>query len=448
MSTFKCTALMPLSFAALAITAAAAAEPMKISLGSAITQALREGPAAQLADEQVSSSRAVSHRARAALLPQLGVDATAGNQSVNLELYGFHTPQPVVPPFDVFEGRITARLAVLDLAAIQRYHALRMQVAVSEAERRRVRSEAAAAVARLYVGLLKAQAQVAQSEATVQLFDKVLGAARRQRDAGMAARRDAMRAEIQLNQQRSLLLAARQRRDEAKRALLEVMGADLGADVATADELAPDAAAASTKLTLPDLVQTARMRRPEMQSAREQKRAADAAAGAVQAERLPSIHAEVHAEQSGNSPSGLASTRGGAVRVSLPLFTGGRIGAELGEARARQRAAQIREQAAARLVERQVRDAVASIEAARERVGLAVENARLTAEELDSAQNRVGAGVAPGIEVDNAQTTYASAREELVAAQADLAQARIDLDFATGRLAAESGDAGSRQRQR
>jgi outer membrane protein len=430
----------------LAALPASAAEPLKLSMADAVGRALRDGTAAELADEQVASARAAASRTRSALLPQLGVEALAGNQSINLETYGLRSPDPVVPPFDVFEGRAGVRWAVLDLAAIQRHRAVRALVGVSEADRRRIRSEAASAVSRLYVSLLKAQAQVNQHEATLKLFEKVLGLARRQRDAGVTGRRDSLRAEVQLNQQRSALLVAKQRREDAKRALLEAMGADLGLDVTPTDDLAQGAAAAGATPPLADLLRLARARRAELQVVREQKRAADAAVSAVSAERLPAVHAQVHFEETGNSLDGLAYTRGGGVRVSLPLFTGGRIGAEMGEAKARQRAVQIRDRAASRLVERQVRDALHSLETARERVATATENARLTAEDLESAQNRLGAGVAASVEVDNAQTTYVNVREELVAAQADLAQARVDLDFATGALVAEATGPGRDKR--
>jgi outer membrane protein TolC len=421
----------------LAAPAAGAAEPLRVSLAEAIFRTLREGTTAQLAEEQLVSARFTADRAHSPLLPQLQAEAQGVNQSLNLQVLGLKAPEPVIPPFNVFEGRLSARLALLDVAAIQRYRAAKSLVAVSAAERQRLRSEAAAATARLYVGLLKAQALLQQSDATVRLFDKVLGLARRQREAGVAARLDALRAEVQLNQQRRALLLARQRREEAQRALLEAMGADIGAEVTPTEDLGPEAVAPAAGPALTELLRIARARRPELLSLREQRRAAELGVRAAQAERLPSLHAEVFADESGNTLSDLHYTRGGAVGVTFPLFTGGRIGAEVGEARSRQHAAEIRERAIERLVERQVRDALRALEITRERLATAAATAKLTAEELESAQNRFGVGVTASVEVDNAQTAYVNAREELIAAQADLAQARVDLDFATGQLAPE-----------
>jgi outer membrane protein TolC len=421
----------------LAIPSSAAADPVRVSLREAIDRALREGTTAQLADEQIASSRFAADRARSPLLPQVDAQLLRGNESLNLDVLGFHMPDPIVPPFDIVSGQLTARWALVDLAAIRRYRAARVQVAVSEAERARLRSEAAAAVARLYVGLLKAEAQVHQSEATTALFERLLALARRQREAGVAGRLDTVRAEVQLNQQQRALLTARQRRGEASRALLEAMGAEVGAEVVATEDLPAEGAAAS----LPDValaLQAARERRAELRSLREQRRAAEMTVRAVAAERLPALQAQLHAEESGNTIGDLRYTRGVSVAVAVPVFTGGRIGAELGEARSRQHAVEIREQAAERLVERQVRDALLAVEAARERLGSAAAAARLTAEALESAQNRFGAGIAASIEVDNAQTAYVSAREDLVSAQADLAQARVDLDFATGDLVREA----------
>jgi outer membrane protein len=423
--------------AVLAALPAMAAEPLRVSLGDAIARTLREGTVAQLADEQIASARFTARRARSALLPQMDVAAIGGNQSLNLDVLGFHLGEPTVDPYNLMEARLTVRVAILDLAAIHRHRAAQAQVAVTEAERRRLRSEAAAAVARLYVGLLKARALVEQNDATARLFERVLGLARRQRDAGVVSRLDALRAEVQLNQQRRLLLMARQRREEVQRALLEAMGADIGAELVPTDELAAETAAAPAP-NVAELLRVARARRPELASLREQHRAAGKSIRAAQAERLPALHAGAHVEEGGNDLSNLHYTRGVGVQLSIPLFTGGRIGAEVGEARSRQRAVEIRQRAAERLVERQVRDAVRALETARERVTNAGHNARLTGEELESTQNRFGVGVTASVEVDNAQTAYVNAREELISAQADVAQARVDLDFATGQLAPDA----------
>jgi outer membrane protein TolC len=56
-------------------------------------------------------------------------------------------------------------------------------------------------------------------------------------------------------------------------------------------------------------------------------------------------------------------------------------------------------------------------------------------EELRVARNRFASGVSTNLEVDNAQTSLAAAREDRVRALADQAQARYDLARATGSIA-------------
>ncbi|HEX4494820.1 MAG TPA: TolC family protein, partial [Thermoanaerobaculia bacterium] len=87
-----------------------------------------------------------------------------------------------------------------------------------------------------------------------------------------------------------------------------------------------------------------------------------------------------------------------------------------------------------RQVEQEVRQALLVYENARSRVDLADQSLKLAQDELDLASDRFKAGVTSSIEVDNAQTSLASARDSQIDAQADQAQARFDLSRATGEI--------------
>jgi outer membrane protein TolC len=81
-----------------------------------------------------------------------------------------------------------------------------------------------------------------------------------------------------------------------------------------------------------------------------------------------------------------------------------------------------------------VRRALLNYESAANRARVAEENVRLASDELDFARDRFANGVSSTIEVDNAQTSYAAARADRIAALADRAQARFDLARATGAI--------------
>jgi len=85
-------------------------------------------------------------------------------------------------------------------------------------------------------------------------------------------------------------------------------------------------------------------------------------------------------------------------------------------------------------VEQEVRQALLSFDNARSRVELADQSLKLAQDELELASDRFKAGVASSIEVDNAQTSLAAARDARIDALADAVQSRFDLARATGEI--------------
>jgi outer membrane protein TolC len=120
--------------------------------------------------------------------------------------------------------------------------------------------------------------------------------------------------------------------------------------------------------------------------------------------------------------------------VSVPVFTGTRTAARIAEAESRERELKLESLEADRQVEEEVRRALLAWDSARSRVGVARESERLAREELQFARDRFSEGVSSSIEVDNAQTSLASAQEDRIAALADEARAGFDLARATGTI--------------
>jgi outer membrane protein TolC len=120
------------------------------------------------------------------------------------------------------------------------------------------------------------------------------------------------------------------------------------------------------------------------------------------------------------------------------LFDGGRARAAVDQARAeRARRAGVLEDAE-RQADEQVETARVALEAAEKR--LDAEEKRIAAAEagLDLARRRVRAGVAPPIEVTEAETTLTRAQTSALTARFDLANARVRLAFVAGLAYPES----------
>ncbi|MFL6192669.1 MAG: TolC family protein, partial [Thermoanaerobaculia bacterium] len=114
--------------------------------------------------------------------------------------------------------------------------------------------------------------------------------------------------------------------------------------------------------------------------------------------------------------------------------TGRRIEARVASAEAQRDQLLVQQNDIERQVEQEVRQALLSFDNARGRVDLANQGLKLAQDELELASDRFKAGVASSIEVDNAQTSLAAARDARIDALADATQARYDLARATGEI--------------
>jgi outer membrane protein len=407
---------------------------LRLSLTEAIRRALDEGTAAQLATERVGEAQARAEEARSALLPQLSAGGQLSNQTLNLATFGLTLPgiPLVTPPFNVVDTHITAAMSIIDLAAKRRYLAAQAGVRVNEEDRRRTENEVASAVASLYVAVDRSSARIDSIKINVDLFQRLRQIALDQKNAGVGTRLDTTRADVQLARQQQALLVATNQRNLARLALLRAIGADLGADVVLTDGMPASAPAPA----LAEALAAARQGRPELALLDQRLRTAALTIEAARAERFPTVSAQAQGIESGNRVRDLDWSRSIGAMVNVPLFTGKRIEARVAEARSQQQELVIQQKDTQRQIEQDVRQALLSWENARSRVELAAQSVKLAEDELDQASDRFKAGVAPSIEVDNAQTSLADARDTQIDALADESQAHYDLARATGQIRA------------
>jgi len=120
--------------------------------------------------------------------------------------------------------------------------------------------------------------------------------------------------------------------------------------------------------------------------------------------------------------------------VNMPLFTGGRIHAEIVRAdleiqKLEQQQADLRNQIAL-----DVKTALINLNSARNEVQVANLGIQLSSEEVLQARDRFRAGVANNIEVIQAQDSLARANDNQIAALYRFNQARADLARSIGQM--------------
>jgi outer membrane protein len=155
---------------------------------------------------------------------------------------------------------------------------------------------------------------------------------------------------------------------------------------------------------------------------------------ASSASRLPSAHYSGNWTQLGVEPAAVIPTYTYAGSITMPLFTGGRIHAEIARAdleiqRIEQQQADLRNSIAL-----DVKTSLINLGSARNEVQVANLGVQLSKEEVDQARDRFKAGVANNIEVIQAQDSLARANDNQIAALYRFNQARADLARAIGQM--------------
>jgi outer membrane protein TolC len=410
---------------------AANAQPLQLTLADAVRMALQSGTQAQLARSAEERARIAQAEAFENLLPQADARLSRYSQSINLQTFGFSIPgqPPVVGPFNVTDGNLTAAMQLFNVAALRHWQSVRAGVSASRFETEQAENDVAVAVARLYVLVQRATAQAASRQADVALFTRLAELANDEFKAGTGTRLDVAQANVQLSRSRQALLLAQNDRQNAIFALLNAIGAPEGSDVVIADPIPTHAAPPRPDAALV----IARTNRPELHAMEQREREARLAVTAAQSRRIPSLAADFEGDYNGNKSSDLRWTRRIAGNVSLPIFRAD-INVMIARAKAQLHDVELQRTQRERDIEQDVRRSVLNLESAEARVQVANETVKVAEEALTVARDRREAGYGSPVEVDRAQDAYRQAHEDLIASQADAAAAHFDLLHATGEI--------------
>jgi outer membrane protein TolC len=174
--------------------------------------------------------------------------------------------------------------------------------------------------------------------------------------------------------------------------------------------------------------------RPEMKALASQIRATELERKTAQDARVPRLALNGLWSEEGTSPASAIPVYNFAVSLDVPLYTGGRIKAQVAIEdielkKLSQQQTDLRNQIA-----QEVRTAAAQLDAAKSEVDVANLGIDLAREEVTQARDRFQAGVANNIEVITAQDELARANDNQIAALYRYNQARADLAHATGQM--------------
>jgi outer membrane protein TolC len=407
-----------------------------LSFDQTVQLAIKNNLTTLLARERRNEARGLELESLAGLLPNLDGVASQTNQTVNLAAQGL-TPQtfpliqsPLIGPFNSFDARVRLVQTIFNISAIRQYQGGLAQAAIAAISERLARQQVIAIAALAYLNTLRSERAVEAAEANVELARTLLKLANDQHNTGVATGLDVTRSETRVASEQFRLAQAQTDAHQARLQLQRVAGLPLGGRLILTDRLA------YTGEPLPSAeqaVQVARQQRVEISLAEQQVRFNDYQRRAAEAEQYPSVDFFGDYGASGTRPEVLdLPTRSIGIRLNVPIFNSGLTRGRVTAATSRQRQAELQLNDLRAQVEQDVRLALETLATAAEQVRAAEQSLKLATRELEMARDRFAAGVGDNIEVAQAQTSLANARDAEVAALTTYNAARINLASAMG----------------
>ena len=417
------------------LPAAGPTEVLRLTLDQAVALALKQNPTAQIAILTAAQSEEDKNIARAELLPQVSARISDEAEKVNLlAQFGGHAVPgfpKTIGPYQFFSAGPSVSQPVFDLTLWERYQAARNTAEAGKANTLSTREQVILLTVSQYIGTLRAVANVHASQSRVDLAQALYGQAADLQKEGVGTGIDTLRANVELQNEKQRLLEAQNDRETLLFGLSRLLNLDprqkleLG-DVLNFSDTPQPEVGASIEAALAD--------RQEWKALNLQIKAAEGEKKASQSERLPSVRFDgtfAYVGTSGNTTLPTYTYQGS---VNVPLFTGGRIRAEVVRSdleirKLEEQRADLRNQIAL-----DVKTALLNLDSARSEVQVANLGVQLSKEEVDQARDRFKAGVANNIEVIQAQDSLSRANDNQIAALYRFNQARADFARSIGQM--------------
>ncbi|HEY3824510.1 MAG TPA: TolC family protein [Bryobacteraceae bacterium] len=392
----------------------------------------------QQTDAGVKAERA---RAFAALLPQITARAQQSFQQVSTAELGIKFPAQLgirlpatLGGFGYSEARVELQYPVFDATLRAQYQARKAAEAASALSTKDSRDVVVFAVGTAYFQVVASQARLATADAALASAQEFATQVTHQYEAEVAPEIDSLRASVELR-------AAQQRVTDA--------GNDLEKDKLTLDRITgiplEQQWSPAHEYTFSPLAEdNAPQNRFDLKSAQQSVAAAEQDIRAARNQRLPSASLGASYGSGGVNPGNYSQVYSVSAGVAVPLFTGGRIRADVQDAEAKlaQREAEYRDLQGR--IAYDLRVARLDARASESAVKVAQGNQSLAQRAFEQSEDRYRNGVTNYLEVVQANEGVVTAQENYISSLFSYNVAKISLARALGsaetRLAAFFGE--------
>jgi len=404
---------------------------LRLSLREAMDATVGNNPTVKVLKERIEAARAVAATQLGALLPNISSSVRQSRQNFFQGTIGL---APVVtPPFSIFDTRANMTQNLFSMSLIHRWKSSREALKVAELESETGQFDSMAEAALRYVEALRAEEILKARDANVKLFEELTNLARNRRGGGMGTGLDTARAEAQLENERQQLALAKGEAERTKLVLLHAMGIPFNVRLVLTDNLKAEVSDAPG---LEEALKAALASRVELLAQLKRIKSSSLALDSTVYERLPSLILQGDYGLIGNRMTNTADTYTVAGLLSVPIFDGGQREGRISESRSLAKQELYKLVVIQNQVALDVREALVTLESARDQVSIAKRGLQSAVSEQEIARERFTILTSQSnLELTNALFSLARARDNAVDALFRLNATRVHLARATGKLA-------------
>jgi len=407
------------------------ARTVSLTLKDAVQLALKQNPQVVIARLLLMESDRQRQISRAALLPQANLTAAGVLNRYNFATIERTPMRTTVGLYQFIQAGPAFSQTLLDLPLFRSYQISREGVRESQAQENVTREDVVASVVTQYILVLRAFALYDAAKVRVALAQRLFEQASNLQKTGVGLSIDTTRANVELQNERQNLIDAETATHTTNYVLAELLDLPRDQEPAVADKLQFFELPEFEKM---EAIKTALATRPEMQAQASQERIADLQKKSASEERAPQLDfSGAWLYQGSHFDNGIPAYTY-QVGFSIPLFTAGRIHAEIARADLEVKHIDQNRQLLEERIVREVKSAIDELDAARKNVDVANLGLQLANEEVAQAERRFAAGVTTNVEVITAQDELARANNNQIDALYRFNQSRVSLAQALGEV--------------
>jgi outer membrane protein TolC len=407
---------------------------MPLSLQDAINRGLKQNLGLLLSHADIGSARGQRWEQLSALLPHVTAAPYVDASKINLPEIGLSSfPGVTLPrsigPFSYFDARAAVTQTLFDWKSVNATRAASQSLKSAAYTFKDARDLVVLAVGYVYLQAIADEARIETAEAQVKTAQALYDQAADQINAGTSPDIDGLRTKVELQNRQQQLIQAKNNLAIQKLTVARVIGLAPGQEFEFTDK-SPYQAIEATSVD--EVLGRAYASRSDFQAAMRDVRAAEFARKAAVAGYLPSLSFNADYGLAGSHPSTATSVADVRGTLSIPIFQGGSVHADVLQADARLEQSRERLENLRAQIDSDVRAALLNLQSSADQVNVARSNIDLAEETLVQSRDRFSAGVTDTVEVVQSEEAVASAHEQYISSLYNYNYAKISLVRALG----------------